>query len=58
MRNAQHYIADEQVIEIVDIELAQRQAVQETQERVVFYHIMNSCQLEACVKHIGPTQTY
>src|SRR5690348_5916208 len=50
VRDAQHDIAHQQVIQIVKVELAQRQAMQEAQDRSTLHKIVNGCQIIACIQ--------
>src|SRR6266446_8299145 len=57
VRNAKHHVADQQIVEIVEVELAQYDAMQDTQRCVVFHHLGHSFQANATVEPVGPSKT-
>src|SRR5579859_445858 len=56
IRDTEYHVAYEQIIQVVDVELAECEAMQETQKSISLYKVMNGCQLEACVHDVGHKQ--
>src|SRR6266849_3961216 len=56
VRDAKDYVANEQVVQIIDVEFAQCEPVQEAQDSIVLHKVMDGCQIVARVECVGPAQ--